>query len=494
MKKTAKLFLLGAGILLSLTGCEKGSHGGKAGNAVNLKIVTAETTTRSAYSGEGEWVDANDHDKGLKWERINWVKGDEILIWGTNVTVRNGGVHPDYGTTNIATYTVASVEKRNDRESLATLSDNNGCGLRYVDDAAGGYTLWGIYPATAAIDEEAPTGNEVSFNIPATQTNGENGPDMQKAVMLSVLSPASATGSNEMKFYPAFTAYQFDVTTATNDGFTLKRVKIASANGTTALCGDFTATIAAGGESTFTVTDGGSSITCTPSSALAISKTQHAVLTIFANPNGSEGLKVSFVLGQENSNVEIVRTATLKKSGSVMSFAGCHKHVIKGIIVPTDAYFDKITLRLQVQGWDEYTLAEAEASDNVQAGQFTVSGDGVRNGTGDYSQYWYFAPETDVYVAFKVMLPVGGTWSVVPVDEDGVFSVTNVSGETLSGEIGDDGSTVVKLKISYRGEDSDRHVLYLKTFATTEDGNTYSLDSETQLYDIRGYHYFVVNN
>ena len=28
---------------------------------------------------------------------------------------------------------------------------------------------------------------------------------------------------------------------------------------------------------------------------------------------------------------------------------------------------------------------------------------------------------------------------------------------------------------------------------TDTDGNTFSLDSETQLYDMRGHHYFIVN-
>ncbi len=499
MKKTSRIILLSAGILLSITGCEKGTQGERGGKSVNLNVVTMESepSTRTAYSGEGTWVDANNHSKGLSWERINWSVGDEILIWGTNVTARNDE------SKHIATYTVSGfkVNPENDTQSLATISDNNGNGLRY-DDGASSYTFWGIYPAGAVVGESAPTGSSVSYAIAAEQGNA----DMQQAVMLSVLEGASPVGTNTMEFYPAFTAYQFDITTKTDDSFTLKRVKISSANSTTALCGTVTATIAASGASTYAVSDGGSSITCTPASPLAISPSQSAGVTIFANPNGSEGLKVSFVLGK--GDTEIVRTATLKKSGSAMSFAGCKKHVIKGIIVPTDAYFDKITLRLQVQGWDEYVIADAAASDNVQTTQFVVSGDGVKNGRDDmgspyggnsaYRQYWFFPRNGVVTVSFKVMLPENGTWSVTPVDPDGVFEVKNVSAgatdaTTLSGPIGDTGSTVVTLEIRYTGTDANPHQLYLQTFATKGD-NTYSLDSETQLYDIRGYHYFVVND
>ena len=512
MKKTTTLSLLLAGILLSFTACEKGPQDGKLAGDVNLTIVTAESgaATKTAYSGDGTWVDADDHNKGLTWERIDWIAGDQILIWGTNVTVRNGGAHPIYGTTNIATYSVTGVNAGTGEDatkSYASISDDNGLGLRY-DDGASSYTFWGIYPASAVIGDTAPTGSEVSYAIAGEQTDN-GGPDMQKAVMLSVLTTASPIGNNEMEFYPAFTTYQFDITTKTDDSFTLKRVKISSANGTTALWGKVTATIDAGGASTYALSDGGSSITCTPETPLAISNTQNAVVNILASPNGSDGLKVSFVLGK--GDVEIVRTATLAKKTTSegvtpVSFAGCKKHVIKGIIVPTDAYFDKITLRLQVQGWDEYTLAEVDASNHVQTSQFTISGDdtaNVKNGMddlnlgSDFRQYWYFNPSGVVTVSFKVMLPENGTWSITPVDPDGVFSVTNVSSgtssTTLSGSIGDNGSTVVTLEIRYTGSDASRHQLYLQTFAT-KGGNTYSLDSETQLYDIRGYHYFVVND
>ena len=500
MKKTAKLFLLLAGILLSLTGCEKGPKDSYAGQPVKLKFVTAvsNAATRTAYSGDGTFENGN-----LTWERIDWSADDQLLIWGENVTVRAGGSHPVYGTQHIATYSLSNIEEKNDNQSIADLNDKSGFGLIY-DDNATSYTLWGIYPAGAAIDENAPTGNAVSFAIDEAQTTDASGnPDMQNAVMLSVLAGASPTGNNEMEFYPAFTAYQFDITSATDDSFTLKRIKITSANGTTALWGNVAATIKANGESTYEVSDGGPSITCTPESPIAISDEDHAVVTIFANPNGSEGLKVSFVLGKGDS--EIVRTATLKKSGSLLSFAGCKKHVIKGIVVPTDYYFDKITLQLQVQGWDEYTLAEALASDHVQTTQFVVSGDAtarLKNGRDDLGQgsgkrqYWYFTSGGVVTVSFKVMLPENGTWSVVPSDTEN-FSVTNVSSgtssTTLSGSIGDDGATVVTLEIRYIGGDSDPHELYLNTYAT-KNGHTFSLDSETQLFDIRGYHYFVVND
>ena len=500
MKKLSIIVLLSVGFLLLLTGCEQ-KFDNFAGKAVSLRVVGnyGAPESRTAYSGEGTFDNGN-----LSWERINWSADDQLLIWGTNVTVREGGHHPDYGNTatHIATYSLSNIQKKNDNQSIADLNDKSGLGLRY-DDGASSYTFWGIYPADAALGESAPTGNAVSFAIAGEQTVDASGnPDMQQAVMLSVLANASPTGNNEMEFYPAFTAYQFDITSATDDSFTLKRIKITSANGTTALWGNVAATIVASGASTYAVSDGGPSITCTPESPITISDEDHAVVTIFANPNGSEGLKVSFVLGK--GDVEIVRTATLKKSGSLLSFDGCKKHVIKGIVVPTDYYFDKITLQLQVQGWDEYTLAEAAASDNVQTTQFVVSGNEtarLKNGRDDLGQgsgkrqYWYFTSGGVVTVSFKVMLPENGTWSVVPSDTEN-FSVTNVSSgtssTTLSGSIEDDGATVVTLEIRYIG-DSNPHELYLNTYAT-KNGNTFSLDSETQLFDLRGYHYFVVND
>ena len=57
MKRITGFVLLMAGILLSLTGCQKGNEIDKSGNAVRFGVSTG-VNTRTAYSGEGK-KDAN---------------------------------------------------------------------------------------------------------------------------------------------------------------------------------------------------------------------------------------------------------------------------------------------------------------------------------------------------------------------------------------------------------------------------------------------------
>ena len=112
-------------------------------------------------------------------------------------------------------------------------------------------------------------------------------------------------------------------------------------------------------------------------------------------------------------------------------------------------------------------------------------------------------------LTFKVMLPAGGTWELVPmggteanpVDADAsLFTIRNVSSGTattnLYGPINTSGSTDVKLEITYNG--SGEHSFYFLSYAYSgpnKTGEKYSIDSETQLYDRgRGYHTFIVNS
>ena len=136
-------------------------------------------------------------------------------------------------------------------------------------------------------------------------------------------------------------------------------------------------------------------------------------------------------------------------------------------------------------------------------------------GTGDnrqkdpYRQQWYFIDGQTVTVFFKIMLPVEGRWELEPVGgteenpvdgDEAYFSFDNAYTSTvetaaLSGQIGTDGNTAVKIIITYNGPAGEAHAFYFHTYAYDAAGNKYNIDSETQIYDRgRGYHTFFVNN
>ena len=151
-----------------------------------------------------------------------------------------------------------------------------------------------------------------------------------------------------------------------------------------------------------------------------------------------------------------------------------------------------------------------ESGDGVQATQFNVVGaDNLRElkdaqvnasttmtesekkaalaANKAYRQWWVFDAGETVTVTYKIMMPKTGTWNVEVLGDTDSFTVSPTSG-TLAGT--NASATYITLTITSNA--TAKKSIYLKTTVTSE-GETYNLDSETQLYDMRGYHYFIVN-
>ena len=149
-----------------------------------------------------------------------------------------------------------------------------------------------------------------------------------------------------------------------------------------------------------------------------------------------------------------------------------------------------------------FTTFEVEGANN---GRYYSTADATerdRNVKAD-RQKWLMKNEGTVIVRFKVMSPEGYNWLVVPEGDTDYYTVqtpvtqdgeTTLS-DTLEGKIKDDGTTTnVILYITPKNPGAAEHSLHLRTYAVSPDGSIqYSLDSETQLYEMRGYHYFLLN-
>ena len=158
----------------------------------------------------------------------------------------------------------------------------------------------------------------------------------------------------------------------------------------------------------------------------------------------------------------------------------------------------------EVLSWT--SVEEIDHSDEIpQASQFIVTGDGVKNvydlhtGHTDasaakaYRQHWVLGANTAT-VTFDIFSPVGGTYEVVPQGATDKFTVTSVTGYP-SGTIADPrvpGQTKTKVSFTVKANANATadDLLWFRTYVTSSAGVQYSLDSETQLYDVRGYHYF----
>ena len=510
MKAIAKNILLGAGILLALTGCQKGTIFG-GGKNVTFKASTKTYETRTAY---GDVVT----EGGVNYQRIDWKSGDKILVWSDNAVVRNGGSHPTFteNNTNIATYSITNI-KTEGRKSVANIEDPDGLGLQYRDDASVKYAFWGLYPADAVLQSPSAT-NSAVLTLMDNQTGVE--PDMKQAFMTAVALDTKADTPVELQFYPAFTTFEFILQGGDDDNYSLTINKFAlesEGEGGTDLAGKFIATCS-NGTWTYDCEDEGNSrlITVTFPEPLTVTKGTTASFRFFALPQDLTNLRITFWTNEGTKSTKLMKKGTVDQNtgaGEYMTFDGTKYHKIKGLVLPSGMYFSYITLDLQVLEWEAKNMTGV-SEEFPQTTQFSVTG--AKNGRDDLNmgesarQQWYFMPGQTVTVTFKMMLPAGGTWELVPmggteadpVEADAsLFTIRNVSGETpstnLYGPIGTSGSTDVKIEITYNG-DTAQHSFYFLSYAYSgpnKTGEKYNIDSETQLYDRgRGYHTFIVNS
>ena len=160
--------------------------------------------------------------------------------------------------------------------------------------------------------------------------------------------------------------------------------------------------------------------------------------------------------------------------------------------------FKTIAINLAVNDWTTSTVGGDNSADLPQASQFVVTGvqnvyqihhdsDGKK-----LRQHWVLGSNTAT-VSFEIFSPVGGTYSITPMGNTDKFTVTYVDGSAASGSIADPrtaSKTKVAFTVSANSDATETDLLWFKVSVTSAAGVTYSLDSETQLYDSRGYHYF----
>lgn len=519
MRNISKMFLLCAGIILSLAGCQKGTTPGSlAGKAVRLSAVAGSVNTRTAFSGDGTQDGTKTDEFGRKlltWERIDWAKGDAVLIASDNATIYQDD------DTHYATYTVASVTA-NGKVSEAELDEKIGSEELFFT-GADSYTFWGIYPAPADAATAGPEllEDKASFTINAAQTMSASTADpievtkdgvtkklttltsdMTQAVMLA--KAVNQTEEKvEMEFYPAFTAFEFTLNSLTSD-IILKELVLKNAAGNN-IAGSVAATIVAGGASTFVNTASDDALTITFPANTMITKTDYVTFTVFALPEDIEGLYLEFHLGE---NGEEIQKAYLKQKVTEngtettkdITFGKCKKHNLRGIAVKGGWNFELLTLDIKPLDWVPVE-SEISSGDGVQATQFNVVGaDNLRelkdevavsDANKAYRQWWVFPAGNTVTVTYKIMMPLVGTWKVEPCGDTGSFTVTSSTG-SLTGNLAGATASATYITLTITSNATDQKSLYLKT-TVTSNGETYSLDSETQLYDMRGYHYFIVN-
>ena len=491
--------LLLAGSFL-LAGCQKGGfRENGTGTDISFRASISKPGTKAAYSGQ-EYTEG-----GKKYERIDWEGGDVLRIYSNEAKHR-------YQDQNWADYSVQTVSQPTDRYCKATVAPTGGNGLVWGDP--GTYHFYGVYPASA---EGVAGESGFSFSGAIDADQGEWSASSNKipqyGYMAAVASQEISADDSEapaisLDFDPCFTSFEVDLKSKDRDVTVTKFELLSDAE---ALAGPFTVSFAGATRTIDCSSATDKSVSVTFAEGTTISTTQELRFTVFALPQDLTKLTIRFtILSDDPTQTQTHSLKLMKKVDGEMQFMpfeGCKKHKITGLQMEGSWCFSTITLTGAVVEWDPKDVIYEITDDLPQASQFQVQGTDIYNvyqlhpdnaDAKALRQTWVLGNNT-AYVSFKVISPAGGTWEIVPQGDIEKFIITG----DLSGNINPRGAataTKVSFSVAPNGAAAGDKI-WFKTFVTdtkgtadTSDDITYSLDSETQLYDARGYHYFVIND
>ncbi|MBQ4286567.1 MAG: hypothetical protein II770_00925, partial [Bacteroidales bacterium] len=554
--------------LILLAGCQKGL-GDFGGQSVRFGATTKGSTTKAAYSGEGTFSNGF-----LTWERIEWESTDRIRVASNYAYCKDHGAGSSTPlNSHYADYTLSGINTPTDdpKISKATMAPLNTTsnGLVWDDAHESGYAFYAVSPcpldntniSLGSGDEGNGTLGAVTATLPSDQTFAQtaktryvaaNGAvaDAEGKVFTAaqeggytynVYAPskdimfltaaktgvASGTQGIPLEFKPAFTAFEFHITT-TADDLTLTSFGLTATGADDYLSGEYTLT--AGTQSGTAVVPSADAdkkanktVSMSFGEGLTIGEgtgeetTNGAAFSLLTLPKANEGIINAFLTTSDGSKATLpltyATTTEAHAKGAPVKFEAGKKYRVN-LMKVGGGWSIKVILDLEDEHlpWTYIETDPEQSKDYPEASQFTIVGAANVRDKYDpsqredkvwkkYRQYW------DVVVAdgtpkpitidYQIMSPVGGTWSVELAGRGAsAFTLSgNGTGDSgLSGTVDAEGDNTTKIRLTLTPSSSASgiQVAYIKTYVTGTDGTKYSLDSETQLYDLRGYHYFVL--
>ena len=495
MKRTATIMTLVLAIaMMVFTSCDP-TLGFDGSRKVKFTVNSASspwTKTSSGAMQDGYWI-------------IDWSGNETIRMYApAGGSIAGLPVNPAFNLDYVyADYTIDRVS-RTGHVSSATLKNVGDNGLSWQSNASA--TFYGSYPYDMAIATN--TNNQLRFApvVPGVGTDGQTGSldDVSKMPLLAIQTVENG-GDVVLDFYPAFSTYSFELRSFEDD-MTVYSFEFSSGTTTdyvTGMCYYDLNKLSSGSHflpNSLIAYEGSECKTSIKfdygETGKKITESQSMVVTFFTLPRAFTNpvIKVDCKVNGYRSTKKLV----LKKTDTDLTFPAGSFANIKGVEVKGDFLrFKTITVNGSVVAWDEKT--DQNPALLPQASQFNVKGssDAVYNvydkHKGEdptdpdygkaYRQYWVVPQGATATVSFKIVTPRTGTYTIAPQGDTGSFTI---GGDALSGDIPADGI----ITFTVTPTTSDNKTLYFNT-SITSGGVTYSLDSETQLFDIRGYHKFV---
>ena len=351
--------LLFAGALILAAGCGKDIFSQKFSRNPGEEVVfgvnaTSEVGTRTEYRN----VTTYPTQSGKKIQPIDWIQGDMLRIYSPDCA-RASWAQPQHW----ADYKIKSVDNTaTNGVSKGTLENVGEVGLAWEDN--GNHKFYAIFPSPATDEGNEPDGTlgKFSFTIPAAQTEAAQ---MQYAYMTAAASAdGGVTGDAvNLDFYPAFTAFKFDITAEEPTIFHDFEMESTTEN----LAGTCTVTYS-GLTPTYGCTGTTKKITVDLDDK-SVAANGSFEMIIFASPKDLKNLTIRFTVSTPNStNPARTNSLELKYSdnpsdpanaGKTVTFAGTKMHVLKGLVTPRSTKI--IEVNSQIVDW----VSKGEATIDV---------------------------------------------------------------------------------------------------------------------------------
>ncbi len=354
-----------------LCGCSKTEGGMHLSGAIQFGMASrGGQTTKTVYGDKDATKD------GKTYQPLNWAEGDVVTIASPQAVVQN-----DPNAAHASNYVISQITlaTETDPQSKAKVVNEAANGLMWLDHIDS-YDFYAIYPKhetgvitltqNGAVEATIPAAQDLT-GTPTTKseskTNEVTGqtltvnykvyaPDMKYAFMTGALKsfkPTSNTQTVPIVFNPAFTAFEFNVSSQ-DDPIELTKFEILSSDGSDKLAGTFTMT--AGGTDV-SATGATSSVTADLSAADAIDDENGLNFTVFTVPvTNVQPLRIKFT----SKDGETTKTSWLDlkysnneaagdNAGKAVQFLAGHKYRIHMLKLPASQW--KITIAAVLEDW-----------------------------------------------------------------------------------------------------------------------------------------------
>ena len=328
MKALSRTLLLLAGMSLLLAGCQKEGRFGSDKDLIRF-TAAADAQTKAAYSGVLD---------NANFERIDWEEGDNIRIWSPQAVDR---YHANKHYADYKVFEVLSPDGHDSRARIVNADiqfnaaghqigvpnpgapeNDNVNGLIWGNEPS--YDFYASYPVTAD-----GTMGKVTGTIATPQTLQEHAytnpaktvwePGNVPAYMTAAATGIAPNSTVELRFFPAFTAFEFKVVAGEDDAVALTSFTIETLTQNAVIAGGFTmdcatrvATPATGGSSSVTVDLTGHTVTAN----------SPFTFTVFALPVDFTNLKITLVGDKIGTRTLLLND----KDGVPVPFPACKKY------------------------------------------------------------------------------------------------------------------------------------------------------------------------